>query len=161
VVTVGALHTGLAGNVIPDTAEMVGTVRTLNPEVQTLIVRRLEELVTGLCASMGATGTLEYQYGVPPTINAVEAALLIRTVAGEIVGADHVVSPPPSMGGEDFSYFLMERPGAMFMVGSNNPEKGLIWGHHHPRFDIDEESLAVGLEVMTATVETYLNQGFA
>lgn len=161
VVTVGALHSGLAGNVIPDTAELVGTVRTLNTEVQTMIVRRLEELVTGLCAAMGATGTLEYQYGVPPTINAVEAATLIRNVASDIVGADHVVSPPPSMGGEDFSYFLMERPGAMFMVGSNNPDKGLIWGHHHPKFDIDEDSLAVGLEVMATTVETYLNDGFA
>lgn len=161
VVTVGALHTGLAGNVIPDTAELVGTVRTLNTEVQAMIVARLEELVTGLCAAMGATGTLEYQYGVPPTINAVEAATLIRKVAGDIVGADKVVNPPPSMGGEDFSYFLMERPGAMFMVGSNNPEKGLIWGHHHPKFDIDEESLAVGLEVMTETVLAYLDNGFA
>lgn len=161
VVTVGALHTGLAGNVIPDTAELVGTVRTLNTEVQTMIVARLEELVTGLCAAMGATGTLEYQYGVPPTINAVEAAALIRNVAGEIVGAEKVVNPPPSMGGEDFSYFLMERPGAMFMVGSNNPEKGLVWGHHHPKFDIDEESLAVGLEVMTETVLAYLDNGFA
>lgn len=161
VVTVGALHTGLAGNVIPDTAELVGTVRTLNTDVQTMIVGRLEELVTGLCAAMGATGTLEYQYGVPPTINAAEAAKLIRGVAGTIVGEDKVVSPPPSMGGEDFSYFLMERPGAMFMVGSKNPERGLIWGHHHPKFDIDEDSLAVGLEVMAATVETYLRDGFA
>jgi amidohydrolase len=123
VVTVGALHTGLAGNVIPDTAEMVGTVRTLNTDVQTKIVARLEELVTGLCAAMGATGKLEYQYGVPPTINAAEAAKLIRGVAGTVVGEDKVVSPPPSMGGEDFSYFLMERPGAMFMVGSNNPNE--------------------------------------
>jgi amidohydrolase len=160
VVTVGALHTGKAGNVIPDTAEMVGTVRTLNTEVQTMIVGRLEELVSGLCAAMGATGTLEYQYGVPPTVNAVEAARLVRRVAGAIVGDDKVVSPPPSMGGEDFSFFLMERPGAMFMVGSNNPEKGLIWGHHHPKFDIDEESLAVGLEVMAMTVQTYLDEGF-
>jgi amidohydrolase len=110
---------------------------------------------------MGATGTLEYEYGVPPTINSAEAATLIRTVASEIVGAENVVSPPPSMGGEDFSYFLMERPGAMFMVGSNNPDKGLIWSHHHPKFDIDEESLAVGLEVMASTVQTYLNDGFA
>jgi amidohydrolase len=161
VVTVGALHSGLAGNVIPDTAELTGTVRTLNTDVQTMIVGRLEELVTGLCAAMGATGKLEYQYGVPPTVNSAEAAKLIRDVASGIVGADHVVSPPPSMGGEDFSYFLMERPGAMFMVGSNNPERGLIWGHHHPKFDIDEDSLAVGLEVMAVTVETYLNEGFA
>ena len=160
VVTVGALHAGNAGNVIPDTAELVGTVRTLDTSVQALIVERLQELVTGLPASMGATATLDYQYGVPPTINSVEAANLIRRLAAAIVGPERVVSPPPSMGGEDFSYFLQERPGAMFKVGSNNPERGLTWGHHHPKFDIDEESLGVGLEVMTETVLAYLRDGF-
>jgi amidohydrolase len=63
------------------------------------------------------------------------------------------------MGGEDYAYFLLERPGAMFQVGSKNEERGLIWGHHHPRFDIDEDSLAIGLETMTVSVLAYLEQG--
>jgi len=63
------------------------------------------------------------------------------------------------MAGEDFSFFIQDRPGAMFMVGSNNPQRGLIWGHHHPKFDIDEESLGIGAEVMLRTVVSYLQHG--
>lgn len=161
VITVGSLHAGEAANVIPDTAHVLGTVRTLDSDVQALIVRRIEEVATGVCAAIGATATFEYTYGVPATINAPEMAQLIQATAAEVVGEDRVVSPDPSMGGEDFSYFLQARPGAMFMVGSNNPEKGLIWGHHHPKFDIDEESLAVGLETMARSAMSYLNEGFA
>ncbi len=159
VVTVGSLHAGHAANVIPDTAQILGTVRTLNPDIQSLIVRRIDEIATGVCAAMGASATFDYTYGVPATINDPGAVALIREAATEVVGPDKVITPNPSMGGEDFSFFLNERPGAMFMVGSNNPERGLIWGHHHPRFDIDEESLAVGLETMTLIVMKYLERG--
>ncbi len=159
VVTVGSLHAGHAANVIPDTAQILGTVRTLNPDVQALIVKRIGEIATGVCAAMGASATFEYTYGVPATINDPGAVAIVREAATDVVGPDKVITPNPSMGGEDFSFFLNERPGAMFMVGSNNPDKGLTWGHHHPRFDIDEESLAVGLETMTLTVFTYLERG--
>ncbi len=159
VVTVGSLHAGHAANVIPDTAQIFGTVRTLNPDVQALIVRRIEEIAVGVCEAMGATATFEYTYGVPATINDPGAVALVREAANEVVGEDKLTTPNPSMGGEDFSFFLIERPGAMFMVGSNNPDRGLTWGHHHPRFDIDEESLAVGLETMTLTVMKYLERG--
>ena len=159
VITVGSLHAGHAANVIPDTAHILGTVRTLNPDVQALIVKRIEEVAIGVCTAFGASATFDYTYGVPATINDAGAVAIIRDAATEAVGADKVVTPNPSMGGEDFSFFLNERPGAMFMVGSNNPARGLIWGHHHPRFDIDEESLATGLETMTLTVLNYLERG--
>ena len=159
VITVGSLHAGHAANVIPDTARILGTVRTLNPDVQALIVARIEEIANGVSEAMGARATFEYTYGVPATINDPGAVEIIRGAAREVVGEDRLITPAPSMGGEDFSFFLQNRPGAMFMVGSNNPEKGLIWGHHHPRFDIDEESLAVGLETMAVTVVKYLEQG--
>lgn len=159
VVTVGSLHAGHAANVIPDTAQILGTVRTLNPDVQALIVKRIEEIATGVCEAMGATATFDYTFGVPATINDPGAVALVRVAATEVVGEDKLITPNPSMGGEDFSFFLIERPGAMFMVGSNNPERGLTWGHHHPRFDIDEESLAIGLKTMTLTVLTYLERG--
>lgn len=161
VITVGSLHSGEAANVIPDTAQLLGTVRTLDADVQALIVRRIEEVATGVCEAMGATASYEYTYGVPATVNAPEMARLVRDAAIQVVGEENVIAPPPSMGGEDYSYFLQARPGAMFMVGSNNPEKGLIWGHHHPRFDIDEESLASGLETMALSALTYLNEGFS
>lgn len=160
VVTVGSLHAGHAANVIPDTAQILGTVRTLNPDVQALIVKRIEEIATGVCTALGATATFDYTYGVPATINDPRAVAIVREAAAKAVGAEKLITPNPSMGGEDFSFFLIERPGAMFMVGSNNPDKGLTWGHHHPRFDIDEESLASGLETMTLTVLAYLENGF-
>jgi amidohydrolase len=159
VITVGSLHAGHAANVIPDTAEIHGTVRTLNPDVQALIVKRIEEVATGVCAALGASASFSYTYGVPATINDPIAVAIIREAAAEVVGEDKLITPSPSMGGEDFSFFTAARPGAMFMVGSNNPDKGLTWGHHHPRFDIDEDSLAVGLETMTLTVLQYLERG--
>jgi len=61
------------------------------------------------------------------------------------------------MGSEDFSFFLQERPGAFFNVGTRNEERGIVWDHHHPRFDLDEDGLAVGIEVMTRVVLRYLN----
>jgi amidohydrolase len=159
VITVGSLHAGHAANVIPDTAQILGTVRTLNPDVQALIVTRIEEVANGVCEAMGARANFEYTYGVPATINDPGAVEIIRKAAREVVGEDRLITPAPSMGGEDFSFFLQNRPGAMFMVGSNNPEKGLIWGHHHPKFDIDEESLGIGVETMAVTVVKYLEQG--
>jgi amidohydrolase len=159
VITVGSLHAGNAANVIPDTALLDGTVRTLDRDVQDLIVRRIGEIATGVCEAMGASASYEYTYGVPATVNAPGVVTIVRDVAADVVGPENLVDPPPSMGGEDFSYFLQQRPGAMFMVGSRNAEKGVVWGHHHPRFDIDEESLGIGLEVMARTVLACLERG--
>jgi metal-dependent amidase/aminoacylase/carboxypeptidase family protein len=81
---------------------------------------------------------------------------LVREVASGVVGADRVIEEPLHMGAEDFSYFLQRKPGAFFFVGTRNPEKGFVWGHHHPKFDIDEEGLAVGMETMANVVLRYL-----
>ena len=159
VVTVGYFNAGEAFNVIPDVAMLGGTVRTLTPEMRELAQARVTSIAKGISEAGGATAEVEYTLGYPPTVNDHAAAALVREAATEVVGADNVISPPPSMGGEDYSYFLLERPGAMFQVGSKNEERGLVWGHHHPRFDIDEESLAIGLETMTVTVLKYLEQG--
>ena len=75
-----------------------------------------------------------------------------------MVGEDRLKVATPQMGAEDFSYFLLERPGSFFFVGSKNEDKGLVWGHHHPRFDIDEECMAAGIGTMATTVMNYLNQ---
>lgn len=160
VVTVAAFNAGEAFNVIPDTAVLRGTVRTLTPEIRDLAQERVTAIIENVAASMGATVEIDYTRGYPATINDAGAAALIREAATDVVGADNVITNPPSMGGEDYAYFLLDRPGAMFQVGSKNEEKGFIWGHHHPRFDIDEDSLAIGLEVMSQTVLAYLERGF-
>ena len=158
VVTVGAFLAGEAFNVIPDTAELRGTVRTFTPENRRLLAERLEALVRGVAAAMRAEVDVRYSYGYPPTVNDPAMTELVRSAAGEVVGPDRVQEAPLMMGAEDFSYFLERVPGCFFFVGSKNEEKGLVWGHHHPRFDIDEECMAAGIGTMATTVLTYLSQ---
>ena len=160
VVTVGAFNAGQAFNVIPDTATLGGTVRTFSEDVRDLAEGRIRTICEGIAAASGATIDLRYDRGYPATVNDARAVEIVREAAREVVGAERLVTPPPIMAGEDFSYFLLERPGAMFQVGTRNPGRGLIWGHHHPKFDIDEESLAVGVETMAVTVVKFLAQGF-
>lgn len=158
VVTVGEFHAGHAPNVIPDTAEIRGTVRSFDPEVRDLLERRIIELSEGIGAAMRAEVTAEYRRGVSATVNDPAMAEIVRRAATEVVGEEHVRPQIPTMGGEDFSFFLEARPGCYFWVGTNNAERGLVWGHHHPRFDIDEEALGIGVETMVRTLIGYLAQ---
>jgi amidohydrolase len=151
-------HAGDAGNIIPDTARMEGTVRTFTPEMRDLAEERLKEIATGTAKMMGGEATVEYTRGYPATVNDPEMADLVREAAAEIVGEENVKDRPPAMGAEDFSYFLLEKPGCFFNVGSRNEERGITWGHHHPKFDIDEESFIAGLGTMATSVLTYLTR---
>ena len=81
---------------------------------------------------------------------------LVRQAAIDAVGADNVIESPIGMGGEDFSYFSLERPGCFFNVGTRNEERGIVWGHHHPRFDVEEEGMAAGIATMGGAVLGYL-----
>ena len=108
---------------------------------------------------MRAEVVAEYRRGVPATVNDPAMAAIARQAAIEVVGAEHVRPQVPTMGGEDFSFFLREKPGCYFFVGTNNADRGLTWGHHHPKFDIDEEALGIGVETMVRTLTSYLRQG--
>jgi amidohydrolase len=156
VVSVCAFLSGSAFNVIPDTAELRGTVRTFTPENRQLLSERIPELVKGIATAMRAEADVTYDYGYPATINDPEMIELVREVVTDVVGAENVVDAEPRMGAEDFSYFLLERPGAFYFVGSANDERGLTWGHHHPRFDIDEAVLGIGVETLAQTALRYL-----
>ncbi|HEX5500876.1 MAG TPA: amidohydrolase [Thermomicrobiales bacterium] len=158
VVSVTAFLAGDAFNVIPDTAELRGTVRTFTPENRDLLEKRIGELVTGIASAMRAEAAVDYNRGYPSTVNDPAMTEIVRQAAIEAVGADHVRDGEPMMGAEDFSYFLQARPGSFFFVGSRNDERGLVWGHHHPRFDLDEAALAVGVETMTRVALDYLNE---
>jgi amidohydrolase len=158
VVTVGKFSAGEANNVIADTAELRGTVRTFSKHNRELLSTRIQEVIHGIAESFGGTATIEYIYRYPSVINDPVITALVRGAAEEIVGVENVLTPEPQMGGEDFSYFALERPGCFFMVGTRNAEKGLVWGHHHPKFDIDEDGMAIGIETMTRSVMKFLNQ---
>ena len=152
VVTVGAFLAGDASNVIPDTAVMRGTLRSFNPEVREQLATRVGEIATGVAAAMRAEVAYDYQPGYPSTINDVDMTAMVMDVAREVVGEENVFESPLIMGAEDFSYFLEKVPGCFYFVGTKNEDRGLVWGHHHPRFDIDEDAMPLGMEVMVRTV---------
>jgi len=156
VVTVGAFLAGEAANVIPDSAELRGTVRSFDPDVRTQLQERITALVQGIATAMRAEAEVRYNPGYPPTVNEPEMTALVREVAIGVVGEENVIESRLGMGGEDFAYFSLERPGCFFRVGTRNEDRGIVWGHHHPRFDVEEEGMSAGIATMGNAVLTYL-----
>jgi amidohydrolase len=156
VITVGLIQAGTAPNVIPDAALLRGTVRTFDKKLRQRLARRVEEVAVGVARAMRAECTCTYEWGYPATVNDPAMTEFVAVIARELVGDERLQVREPSMGGEDFSYFLEERPGCFFNVGTRNDERGLVWGHHHPKFDIDEAGLPVGVEMFVRIVEKYL-----
>ncbi len=159
VITVGALHAGVAPNVIPDTAELRATIRSFNPEVRDLLAKRIPEVCEGIAEAMGGSVTIDYKFGYPPLINNGEMAALVKRAAADVLGPDNVHEATPGMGAEDMAYFLNLVPGCFSNVGVRNEARGITWGAHHPKFDIDEDSLGVGVKVMTSVVMRYFAEG--
>jgi amidohydrolase len=147
VVSITEIHAGHAFNVIPDVATLRGTARTFGDSVREVIERRLNTMVPRIAEAFGATATLSYRRGYPVTVNDPVMADLVRGAATEVVG-DGVVGIEPILGAEDFAYFLQQVPGCFFMVGVRNDAKHTGAPHHNPRFDIDEDALAVGMETL-------------
>ncbi len=157
VVTVGAFIAGEAANVIPNSAELRGTLRSFSPDARVQIATRTKEIMKGIAAAMRCDVEFTLTPGYPSIVNDEEMTKLVRQVACEVVGEELVSESPLAMGSEDFSYFLQRVPGAFFNVGSNNTERGLVWTHHHPRFDFDEEVMIYGMETMVGIVLRVLN----
>lgn len=156
VVSTTAFLAGEAFNVIPDTAELRGTVRTLREEVRQNISKRLPEIAKGIGEAERAEITVDWYRGYPSIINNAEMVEIAQAAAEEVVGVDNVVQSPLGMGGEDFAYFSLERPACFYNVGTRNEERGIVWGHHHPRFDIEEEGMSAGIATMANVALTYL-----
>jgi amidohydrolase len=158
VITVGSLHAGTVSNIIPEEAIMKATVRTFDPDVRQNLSERIPALIKGISAAMRAEAEVQYRFGYPALVNDPAMTDLVRQVARGIVGPRRVVEREPGMGGEDMSYFLQQAPGCFFRIGSRNPDRGLIYGHHHPRFDIDDEgALPIGVAAVASVALRYLN----
>ncbi len=157
VVSVCNIHSGFADNVIPDSCEIGGTVRTFNPELRDFAQERLTSIATSVAKSFGGEVEIDYHRGYPATINDPEMAELVREAAIEAIGEEGVKKGEPGMGAEDFSYFLENRPGTFWNVGTRNEEKGIVWPHHHPRFDVDEDGMSYGIKTMVNVAMKYLN----
>ncbi|MGH2345680.1 MAG: M20 metallopeptidase family protein, partial [Chloroflexota bacterium] len=135
VITVGSIHAGTAPNIIPQTAVLTGTVRTFNEELRRQLARRIDEVAVGVARAMRADCECVYEWGNPCLVNDVTMTALVTETAKGIVGGKRFTEGEPIMGAEDFSSFLERGPGCFFFVGTRNDARGLIWGHHHPRFD--------------------------
>ena len=150
VVSICMFHAGDAFNVIPQTASMVGTMRTLNEETRTLVFDRLTKLAEALALQHGATLNLNLVRGYPVTVNHPAQADFAGSVAADVVGEQNVDRAVwPMMGGEDFSYMLEARPGAFIFIG-NGDSAGL----HHPAYDFDDAAIPAGVSFWARLVET-------
>jgi hippurate hydrolase len=146
---------GSAYNVIPDELHIGGTVRSFRPEVRELLERRIGEVVRGAAALHGASAELEYRRGYPPTINHAAEASFAADVAAEICGEAQVNRHvAPSLGGEDFSYMLLARPGAMLWLGNGPGEGGCLL--HNSRYDFNDSALPVGVSFFARLAERFL-----
>jgi len=156
VVTVAQLQAGSAFNIIPATAWMNGTIRVFDRGIWAQLPGQVERVCRGVAAAMGCEVDIHYERGNGPTVNDPAMCRHAREAAVSVVGAERVRSDVRTMGGEDFSAFLERVPGVFIAVGSRNEARGLVWDHHHPRFDVDEECLRIGAEVLLRTTLGYL-----
>lgn len=150
VVSVGALNGGKAGNVIPQTVEMVGTTRAYEPEVRDLLQRRVTEIAENVAKAYGAIATVNYRRMYPPTVNHARQTEFAVRVARSIVGDGNVEAQhKPLMGSEDFAFMLEERPGNIMLIGNGDSA-----GVHHPAFDFNDAAIPFGVTYLVGLVET-------
>src|SRR5215208_1805040 len=147
VVSVTKFAGGTAHNVIPGCVEMLGTVRTLDPEVRKRVPELMERIVKGITEAHGASYEFEYQFGYRPVVNDEEVTRAIEETVREVFGEETLEMVRPNLGGEDFSALQQKAPGTFFWVGAGNQDKGITYPHHHPRFTIDEDALPYGVKM--------------
>jgi len=151
VLSICEFHAGNARNVIPQSAVLRGTVRTLTPKVRELMEKRVREVVTGVAQMTGARIDLNYARGYPVVVNHAEQTEIAIRAAKEVAGDANVHEMPPMMGGEDFAYMLEARPGAFIFVG-NGDSAGL----HHPAYNFNDEAIVYGTSFFIKVVENTL-----
>jgi hippurate hydrolase len=162
VISVTMIHAGEATNVVPDACVMEGTVRTFTLEVLDLIERRMREIAVHTSHAFGATCEFEFVRNYPPTINHPAETEFARGVMADVVGAENILEFEPTMGAEDFSYFLLERPGAYFVIG-NGDGSHRSSGHgmgpcmlHNPSYDFNDDLIPLGATLWVRMAEQWL-----
>ena len=157
VITIGSSHAGTAANVIPETAELRGTIRAYDEKLVAFLGQRVKEVATGVASAMRGVADARVNPGLPPVVNDPAMAELANAVALEVVGPERAVPSAPNMAGDDMAEYLRRVPGCYFWVGTRNEAKGIIGDHHQPTFDIDEDALPIGIDVLSGIAERYLN----
>jgi amidohydrolase len=164
VISVTMIHAGEATNVVPDSCELQGTVRTFTLEVLDLIERRMKQIAEHLCAAHDATCEFEFVRNYPPTINSAAEAEFARTVMASIVGEKNVEVQEPTMGAEDFAYMLQAKPGAYCFI-ANGDGSHREMGHgggpcmlHNPSYDFNDELIPLGATYWVRLAEAWFSK---
>ncbi len=164
VISVTMIHTGEATNVVPDSCEIQGTVRTFTYEVLDLIERRMQEIAEHTCAAFGASCEFQFRRNYPPTVNHPAETAFVREVLAGIVGADQVLVQEPTMGAEDFAYMLQARPGCyIFIANGEGAHRELGHGGgpctlHNPSYDFNDDLIPLGATYWVRLAEQWLSQ---
>ncbi|MBI5167510.1 MAG: amidohydrolase [candidate division NC10 bacterium] len=159
VVSIGTIEGGSRPNIIADEVRMTGTVRTLDEGLRKEMPRLIKEVLQGVAQAHGVRYRLEYEEGYPVVRNDPAMARLCLEAAAEVLGSERAVTlEQPTMGGEDFAYYLERIPGCFLRMGIRDEEKGIIYPLHHPKFDIDEEVLSLGAATLAYTAVKILNR---
>lgn len=156
VVTIGVFQAGNAFNVIADTARLEGTVRTFDDNVRKLVKEEIYSIVKGITEGFHANYKIDYLHGYPALYNHPKETDIVRNLFSEVFTEEAVIELEPSMGAEDFAYYLQERPGTFFSVGAQNDNENTHYPHHHPKFDIDERALLQTEKAFVKIVSHYL-----
>ena len=164
VISVTMIHAGAATNVIPDSCELQGTVRTFTLEVLDLIEQRMKDIAEHTCAAFGVSCEFEFERNYPPTINSQAEAEFARQVMAGIVGQTNVLTQEPTMGAEDFAYMLQAKPGAYCFIGNGEGAHREI-GHgegpctlHNPSYDFNDDLIPLGASYWVRLAEAWLAQ---
>ncbi len=160
VVTIGIIQAGTAFNIIPESAEMLGTMRAFSAEHRSTLVRRISEIANGIATAMGGSCEVDVIDGCPPCVNDSSVTEIVRNAAVAAVGESEVDGSEEVMttGSDDMACFLEAVPGCYFIVGATNEEKGANYPHHHPRFNIDEDAMPIGVEVLSRAAMDFLKE---
>src|SRR5215213_4478567 len=159
VVSVTTVNAGTAFNVIPQTADLTGTIRTFDPNVWQKVVDRFEQIARGVGEAMGCQVEVSVKRMTPALINNEEIAAIVQDSARRALPESELdTACYATMGAEDMSFLLEKVPGCFFFVGSNDKSRHLDYGHHHPKFDFNEEALLRGSALMAAAAVDLLNE---
>ncbi len=157
VVSVTAIRSGDAFNVIPQEAELRGTIRTFDLKVRERVLQRFEEIVMGVAQSLGCAAQIDLKRVTPATTNDAAIAAKVQETTRRVLPESNLSTAPfVTMGSEDMGFMLEQVPGCYFLIGSANRERGLNYGHHHPKFDFDEKALERGAALMASAAADLL-----
>ncbi|MCZ0703302.1 amidohydrolase [Natronobacillus azotifigens] len=153
VLTIGTFQAGNTFNIIADKATLTGTVRTFDKEVQKFIIEEIETIIAGTCQGYQVNYTFDYVKGYPPVVNHEAEALEVVKAAQSVEEVTKASFVDPSMTGEDFSYYLLDKPGAFFFTGAQ--QENNFQPHHHPKFDIDERAMLIAAKTFVQLIKNY------